>query len=384
MMALRDDDHAIDPLTLAAEASCDPADIDELAGCAPAAGNFRDYGRLVLDCAAWRARQTAVHGLQLAVNERDDSAFEQAEALIARADRPDDTTSDSQQLASDMFDWLGHEDTDAIPLPFETLNRALSGGLRRGDVTLVCGWSSMGKSVLVDGILEHAACGHRAHLYINEMSRRDRFARRLARYSSVRFSRILERQRLTKSDHAELLRAMSAVPTVGISDCSGWSGHDIARHIRRHRWDIAAVDLLNLIPHDGPERSRVGQVDAISAALNGAARQADCHLLIVCQLNQERNKGAKLPRPVRRDIRESGQLANDAANVLFVHREQVPVEGGGADMFELLNDGSVWLDKARNGQLGGEAVTLNASRMMFVPGASSRDREIAPDWAVAG
>jgi replicative DNA helicase len=95
------------------------------------------------------------------------------------------------------------------------------------------------------------------------------------------------------------------------------------------------------------------------------ALEADCHVLLLCQLNNERNKGAKLPRPVKRDIRGTGQLANDAANVLMIAREQEEVQGAG-DMWKLLPPGALYFEKARNGALGGVPVWFDERRMKYV------------------
>jgi replicative DNA helicase len=381
MVALHDNTQPVDSLTVCEhldaagqlERAGGQVTVESLMAYVPASGNLREYGRIVIDHATWRQRLHATVEMQAAIVDRDQVAFDTAEAKIATSDRPADSTSTPEALASDAWDWLEATGSDAIAMPFRNLNEMLAGGLRRGDVTLVAGWSSMGKSCLADQILEHAAEQYSAHLYINEMSRQDRYNRRLARHSGVQFAKIMKRTDLTPEELKRLLRTMGTAPSVGITDCAGWSGKDIARHVRRHRFDIVVVDLLNLIPHDGPERGRTQQVDAISATLNAAARQANCHLILVCQLNQERNKGALLPRPVRRDIRESGQLANDAANVIFVHREQVEKQVG-PDQFmtELLPDGSVWLDKARNGQLGGVKVMLDPGRMSFTEIAQLR------------
>ena len=335
--------------------------VDELAGWVPAAGHLREYARVVLEYATWRQRQIACYRMLEAVVNRDQGAFDIAEAEIASGDRPDESTSTPEELASDLFDWLGTEGTGAIHTPFPDLNDFLSGGLRPGDVSLIAGWSYHGKSLLCNGLLEYAASsGHACHLYMNEMAKRDRMLRTVATVSGVPFSRLM-RKDLDDRARDRVIAALSDLPPVGITDCSGWSGQDIARHIRRHRWELAALDHVHLVPHRD-----VKELDAISAALNAAARQADCHLLLVCQLNMERYKTAKKPRPTQRDIRGTGQLYNDAANVLMLYRDQDMIEAPGQEpIYELSSNGSIYLEKAKNGTLGGVKVVLNGARMRF-------------------
>lgn len=375
MVELYDRDAEIDWLTVAAhldeqqqlESVGGRVMIDALAGCAPAAGNATQYARIVVRLAMWRGRERSALGMLAAVAELDEAAWGTAEASISTADRPEDTSSTAEQLADEALAYLeGRGGGDAIELPFPELNRLLFGGLRPGDVTLVSGWTSAGKTCLAAGILEHAAAnGAAAHLYSNEMSRLDTTLRAVASLSGIPFGRLLAR----KLDAADAAKVMAALQrfinlNVGITDCSGWSAQDIARSIRRHKWDIAAIDLVSQIPARGTE-----EIDLISSTINTAARQSGCHIIAVVQLNQARNVGARLPRPVRRDIRGSGALANDAANVLMLHREQAELktpDGRATGVWEMLNEGSVYWEKCRNGQLGGVAVTFDPRRMRYL------------------
>ena len=349
------------------------AALDALAACAPVAGNAAEYARIVVEEATWRARLRAARQIETAVHDRDEDAFGVAEAMLARADGPEATTYDAERLASDTFDWLAQpgERTDLIKLPWPRLNPALGGGLAPGDVTIVAGWTSAGKSVVVDGILEHAAqAGRRAHLYMNEMSIRDRHLRWLASISRIPFKRLYTRN-LSDHERERAVRALNMLRKLGVgfTDCAGWHATDIARHIRRNRWDIAAIDLVNLIPSPPGSDGRTSGADEMSRILNTAARQADCHLVLVAQLNQTRNVGGAPPRPVRRDIRDTGQYANDAANILFIHREYVELDvpgQPGAAIYEPTTDGTLYTDKQRNAEGGGVPVVLNTQRMRFM------------------
>lgn len=380
MLALHDAGTAVDVLTLTDQMDRDAtldraggrAAIDALAGVAPAAGNAREYARLVVRAARWRHRlATLQHGLA-AVADRDEDAFLEVEARLAGADDSGESrTSSPQQLAHELWEYLNSTADDAITSPFAAINEGLAGGFRPGDVTWIAGWTNHGKSVLTNQLLAHAASGGaRVHLYINEMAKRDRALRDLAALSGVRFHDLLmaPRRPLDARSAAAAAGALRRLP-FGITDCSGWTATEVARHIRRNGWDLAGIDSVNLV-RKLPTLSGVAAIDEVSGTINAAARQAGCHLFGVLMLNRERQRDGIDPVPVLRDLRESGRLEYDAANVLFVHRDQEPITVNGAETgrYRKLPDAGVLLAKARNGLADtGVKVTLSARTMTFEP-----------------
>jgi replicative DNA helicase len=274
--------------------------------------------------------------------QRDDEQIAtKAEALLAHSGTVDDETS-PQDLGGQAVDYLTATHNDDLTTGFPVLDRYLGGGLKPGDCTALGAWTSMGKSVLVDQILAAAAAnGANAHAYINEMSSRDRALRMIARHAGVDISALMRKQ-LTGDQHRKVLDAANRLP-FGLTDCSQWTAAQVARHIRARRWDIAALDLLHNMPYR--EESELHQMVATLAA---GARTAGCHLILVCQFNEARSIGERLPRPVIRDIRGSGMVKNLCANVLLLHREQHD-EGG---FITTQREGLLTLGKARHGQQG--------------------------------
>jgi replicative DNA helicase len=366
MVALHDRGAPVDTLTVTAELKATgklddaggPHRVDALAAAPPVPGNVREYANVVLREALWRARKRATDLQAAAIADRNEDAYNAAEAARTEIGRADTTTASPEQLASEWLDWYQADASSAIPLPFPRLNHALNGGLRPGDTTIVAGWTSMGKSSLADQVLAHAAGeGFRGWAYINEMGRTERTTRMVAAESGVSASRMFSRQ-LTPDDWQRINPHLDRLP-FGITVCAGWPAEDIARHIRRHKWDLAVIDLVTRIPAE-----RTSDWDRVSGVLTDAARQSGTHLLLVCQLNQERVKTVQLPPPVRRDLRNTGSWANDAANVLFVHRDQdedldtgIATVGAG---------GHIRLDKARNGQPASVPVQLNTRTLRFM------------------
>lgn len=361
MTALFDRGDGIDHLTVTAElrrtghleAAGGETTVEGLAAAPPVTGHATTYAAAVIESARWRARHLAALDQLDAVQDRDEDRY----LAAATPEEPERSqTLVPQALAHRFEEWL---DTtgDVVPLPWPRLNDGLYGGGRRGDTTIVAGHSSHGKSIASVQWLEHVGIqGGHVGLYTNEMAVEDVTARLLAGITSIGFERILSK-RLT-ADERKRLRFSYQHLSIKIVEAYGWPWQDIARHMRRQRWDLCCLDLFNRLPG----RDRTSDVDAAISGLCNAAAQSGAHLIVVSQLNQERSKGGVRPLPTGRDLRESGAMYNDPANVIFVHRDQEEVD----EVVKRLNEGRIIIDKARNGRPGTwEKVWLNPLRMRF-------------------
>lgn len=207
-------------------------------------------------------------------------------------------------------------------------------------------------SIWIDQVLEHAAQeGARAHLYINEMGLEERGFRIVSRRAGIPYKR-LALSELNDQDRPKFVRALNELP-FGVTECAGWTAEEIAHDIRRHRWDVCAVDILHRIPGGGEEKDWA----RMSSVLTDASKRANGHILIAVHLNEANAKSGKLPKPVLRDIRGSGSLKNDADNVLFLWRQP--------DGDTMGDEGRIYFAKVRSGVAGGMDVVFNPRRMRF-------------------
>lgn len=367
-----------DPVTVAAElerrgqfaAAGGRAELDTLAGAVYDVGNLVAYAKRVIELAEWRARAHACLDALEAVGKLDTDGWQSAMRTIAGAEdsgRADEQLVTVEQLASEFFDYLGGAgEQHTIPTPFHELDAVLRGGWRPGDTTVIAGWTTMGKSVIVDQFLEHALSdsARSGCLYVNEMGRIERIARLLAGRGNVSFTRLLERD-LTPNEWRRAIAALPQLP-FPMQPCANWSADRIAAHIRRHRWDMAVVDLVTQIP-----ARDVADLDEISRTLTQAARETGCHLHLVLQLNQQRASTLR-PAPVLRDLRGTGAWANDARNVVFVHRHEELRGEPPNEMPFISEEGYLHVAKQSNGPLGVVPVFLDERLMRFVATSSVR------------
>lgn len=119
------------------------------------------------------------------------------------------------------------------------------------------------------------------------------------------------------------------------------------------------VDHFHALPNIG---NTEGADHAVQTLVTSAAL-ADCHLLLVAQLNQTRNVNAARPAPVLRDLRSTGQMYALPNNVLFVHRDD---EEDAAGHFKAGASGHLDVAKQRGGELGVVQVHFNDRRLTFL------------------
>jgi replicative DNA helicase len=317
-------------------------------------GNARAYARRLRDLHRRRELKIASTMLLEAADLGDPDRLQDAERILTAPADSEPSTWTPEQLAERFADSLSESPPETFKWPFSKLDLWTGGGLRRKQVVLIGGWTSNGKSVLYDQILERLAeQGLRCHSYINEMSEQERMDRTVARLSRVPFANVHAR-RLSPEDEVEVLRSLSRV-NVGLTECAGWTAQEIARHIRWNRWDVAGVDIVHEIAHrEERDLAEIAQV------LRSTAKSVGCALVACVHLNDNRVTSPQRPVPVLRDVRGSGMLVRGADIVLLVHRDD--------DADGVPKDSGVLLAaKIRNGQPNAMAVAFQAERMRFLP-----------------
>lgn len=314
------------------------------------------YARRIRDLHRRRQIKLAAQLLLEAADTGDPDRLADAEALLTSPEETERTTWTGRDLAEIYFDRMDQPAAEAFSWPFSDLDK-WTGGLRRRQIVLIGGWTSNGKSVLYDQVLEKlAAQGLTVHSYINEMSVDERMDRTVARLSGVPFGDVYGR-RMDGDQKASVLASLSEV-RVGMTECAGWTAAEIARHIRWNRWDVAGVDIIHEIAHR-EERD----LAEIAQTLRAAAKQTGCALVACVHLNDNRVTTPQRPRPVLRDVRGSGMLVRGADVVLLVHRDDdedgVPT-----------NEGLLLAAKIRNGQPNVMGLMFEPNHMRFTPRAA--------------
>lgn len=348
------------------------AEVSDLASSVAVPGNALTYARRIVEDAQWRLH---LQGGQLAVeaaHQRDPEKLTRAEELLGRNLVHANTDLDSAAQADIAFELMEGRETADFAYPFDRLNRATNGGMRRGQLIVISGYSSFGKSHFVDQILDGVHRGNqRAWLYLNEMTTEERVARKLNRMTGVPYSSLVA-GKLEADQRTKVLERCNKGLGWGMTDVSSWSAEEVCHHIRRSRPDVAGVDLLNRFPwRDEREASRLVHLFDVTAKI------ANCALVLVCQLNERpagaarQNSRAVFPAPVYTDLKGTGDIKNCADHVVFVHRKQDTETG------EPLEEGAIYLGKVRGGKRAGVKTVFNDRMLRFQ--LAPREDEAPPE-----
>lgn len=239
----------------------------------------------------------------------------------------------AQHLASDYIDALGarhNGEMRHIPSGFKTLDKRMPGWLHEGHLIIIAGRPAMGKSAFAQQVAEAVAAQQRTViLFTLEMSGYEITERALARRSSISIPTLKTAEHMTDNDWSRVVDALdrfSRLPLL-VDDAS----FDIAALVSKTKsaadglekvglppLGCVVVDYLQLVGAKAANRSlEVGQV---TSSLKRLAKELAVPVVALSQLNRGvENRTDK--RPSMSDLRDSGQIEQDADLVLFLYRD---------------------------------------------------------------
>jgi replicative DNA helicase len=335
----------------------------------PAVGNVLHYARIVKEYALLRRLLSATREIQDEVLVHKGDARE----LIDRAESTlfhighDDGRGEMRSIESvlheeiDKLEELSRGDVGLTGTPsgFTDIDE-LTGGFQPGNLIVLAARPSMGKSTLATNIAENAAIEHNrpVALFSLEMSETELAHRFIASQAKIS-SDELRKGRVKADRWPKVLKAVEklARSPIFIDDSSDIGIIEVRAKARRlharHELGLVVVDYLQLMRPDGRADSRVEQIGQISRGLKILARELEIPVIAVSQLSravESRNP----PRPMLSDLRESGQIEQDADVVMFVYREEYYNQES-----DRLGEADIIVAKHRNGPISpGDGIPL--------------------------
>ncbi|MYJ95597.1 MAG: replicative DNA helicase [Proteobacteria bacterium] len=312
-----------------------------LVGNTPGAANIRRYASIVREHAMLRQlievggdiAASAFESEGRQVEELVDLAEQRVFEIAERGQRSGSgfiAVKDMVQPSIDRLDALSKSEggITGVETGFEDLDK-LTAGLQAGDLIVIAGRPSMGKTTLALNIAENAAIGHNlaTGVFSMEMPREQVAMRMIGSIGRVNQSH-LRSGRLTEDDWTRINSAgsmMSHAP-IFIDDAPGLTPIEVRARSRRlkreHGLGMIVVDYLQLMQVGGSIENRATEISEISRSLKSLARELNVPVVALSQLNrsvEQRND----KRPVMSDLRESGAIEQDADVIIFIYREEV-------------------------------------------------------------
>ena len=346
----------------------------ELASSSPSAANLETYAELIRQKSISRKLIKINSEIaELIVNPQGKDAsglLDEAESKIfSLNDEAERTSTNIQTLENlieksiDRLNELSQSGSSLIGFSsgFKDLNKQTQ-GLQRGDLIVVAGRPSMGKTSFAMNIAENFLLNEDVKggvlVFSLEMPGESLTTRLLASHAKINQQNV----RSASLSNEELKRFMDSSSKLRelplyIDDSSLLSPMELRARARRvsrqeeHGLSLIVVDYLQLMQLPGSTENRVNQISEISRSLKALAKELNVPVIALSQLNraveQRPNK-----RPMMADLRDSGAIEQDADLILFIYRDQVYNEDS-----EEGNKAEIIIGKQRNGPIG----TVNLS-----------------------
>ncbi|MBC7982708.1 MAG: replicative DNA helicase [Candidatus Obscuribacterales bacterium] len=206
----------------------------------------------------------------------------------------------------------------------------MTAGLQAGDLIIVAGRPSMGKTTLAINIAENAALGKKpvpVAVFSMEMSREQLAFRMISSLGRVNQGHLRtglfgdeEWSRINGAIHL-----MKSAP-IYIDDTGALTPTEVrarARRLKReHGLGLVVIDYLQLMQVPGTKENRATEISEISRGLKALAKELKVPVIALSQLNRsvEQRQDKK---PVMSDLRESGAIEQDADVIMMIYREEV-------------------------------------------------------------
>ena len=204
----------------------------------------------------------------------------------------------------------------------------MTAGFQRGDLVVVAGRPSMGKTALALNFAQHAAIDGEVPtaIFSLEMSKESLVQRMLCAEGRVDSGR-LRRGRLRDDEYTRLATAAGHLNTapIWIDDTPAISPLELRAKARRLAADtdlgLLLVDYMQLMTGPRNVENRQQEISAISRALKAIAKELNLPVIALSQLSRGPEQRTD-KRPLLSDLRESGAIEQDADLVMFVYREE--------------------------------------------------------------
>jgi replicative DNA helicase len=355
--------------------------LHQLAQGTPGAANIRRYAEIVHDRAILRGLVevgTAIADAAYSPHARPATeVLDEAETrILAIGDggaRKGETFRGMSDVLTDVMTQLDERHRNPASVTgkatgFVDLDERTT-GLQDGDLIVIAGRPSMGKTALALNIAEHVGLELKLPVLIfsMEMSGQQLAGRLLSSKGRVDSHRI----RTGKLDQQDWDRMGAALgflneAPIKIDESPALNALELRARARRKKREfgglgLVVVDYLQLMQVSQQQRNetRATEIGDVTRALKSMAKELCCPVIVISQLNRSlENRTNK--RPIMSDLRDSGAVEQDADMIFFIYRDEVyNEESPDKGIAEII------IGKQRNGPIGTVKLTFLAKHTRF-------------------
>ena len=286
--------------------------LGELGANTPGSASIKSYAELVAQKAMLRAVQATASEMweKAQAPACDPKALaEEAESAFLEI-LEDKRAGEEVAFGRAVLEAIDARDIESktIPTGYGRLDSMLKGGLRQGQLVVIAGRPGMGKSALAQNIAEHVGRNGTVAYFTLEMSRAEMGERALL------WQETLSNTSQAAAHLQEVKIRVDESPAISISHV-----RLRARRVkRRHGLSLIVVDYLQLMSGKGENRTQ--EIGSISRGLKAIAKELHVPIIACTQLNRS-VEARQDKRPLLSDLRESGDVEQDADVVMMLYRD---------------------------------------------------------------
>ncbi len=251
---------------------------------------------------------------------------------------------------------------DGLATGFEKLDERIN-GLKAGNLVIVAGRPAMGKTTFALNISDKAAMNDKTVLFFSrEMSSSELIDKSMSNISGVSLKSI-KTGTLNESEWPMLTQALTNFQNKKLFiDESSRTVQQISIVAKKKKMrdglDLIVIDYLQLM--DGIGENRTAQIGSITRGLKSLAKELEIPIILLSQLSRKVEERQD-KRPMMSDLRDSGEIEQDADIIMFVYRDEVYYED------DPMNKGvvEILISKFRNGEIGKEFLGADLSKSRF-------------------
>jgi replicative DNA helicase len=311
----------------------------------PTAANIRRYAEIVqerailrrLAAAGGEIAENAFHPLGRSVREILDQAETKVFEIAEHGARGQQGFQEIRPLLTQVVERIeflynrdNPSDVTGIATGFTDLDRMTS-GLQEGDLIVIAGRPSMGKSSLALNMSEHIALTLKMPVAVFSMEMgATQLAMRLMGSVGRLDQQKIRTGRLSNDDWERLSGALGKLndAPIHIDETPALNALELRARARRlarqygGKLGAIVVDYLQLMQAISDGENRATEISEISRSMKALAKELKVPVLALSQLNRSLEQRPN-KRPVMSDLRESGAIEQDADVILFIYRDEV-------------------------------------------------------------
>jgi len=276
---------------------------------------------------------------------------------------------DSNAVLHKVFEIIDNCESKGMDTGFVELDAILAGGLQNGEVIVVAGRPSMGKTAFAMNIIEHVSVDDHqpCAVFSLETKATTLMERILGSRAEIAFYK-MRKGLLLSHEFAHLANTIASLAKaqIWIDDSPGLTINELCLRAKKlkkeHDIKLLVIDYIQLMVSPVPRDNREEELADISRNIKALARELDIPIVCLSQLNRA-SDGSNGLRPRICDLRGSGAIEEDADVVILLHRD----DGyrSHEPRYEPDHLANVTLIKQRNGSTGEIVLAFYEQCMRF-------------------